>query len=93
MWYFLFIVAFIAVVAIFIQKIAKQLLMAFFTEKKRKAFREENPYIRYHKFKNRNDENYDEYLEWLEKEGHGVPIDKVKMPEDVRAENKIKKLL
>lgn len=92
MWNLIFILLFITVVAILIQQTAKQMLRVFSIDKKRKALRDENPYIRYHKFKNKNDQNYEEYLEWLEKEGEGVPVDKIKMPEDIQAENKIKKL-
>ena len=51
-----------------------------------------NPYIAYHQLKDRNDENYDEYLEWLKRNGRGAPIEKVKSPEDVEAEKKLRKL-
>jgi len=51
-----------------------------------------NPYINYHKLKDKNDANYDQYLNWLEKNGSGVPVEQVKAPEDVIAENKIKRL-
>lgn len=51
-----------------------------------------NPYIQYHKLKDRNDAHYEAYLEWLEKNGSGAPVEKMKSPEDARAENKIKKL-
>lgn len=53
----------------------------------------ENPYIKYQKFKSKNDENYEEYLKWLEKEGDGVPIEKFTSPEDSKAERQYKKLL
>lgn len=39
-----------------------------------------------------NDKNYDEYIEWLDENGNGVPVDKVKSPEDVKAEKKINQL-
>lgn len=55
-------------------------------------YKSKNPYIQYHKMKNQNDDDYQDYLEWLKKEGRGVPVEKMKSPEDVRAENKIKKL-
>lgn len=55
--------------------------------------KEKNPYIQYHKFKNQNDQNYDDYLKWLEKEGHGVPINKVVSKEDAIADKKINKML
>lgn len=51
-----------------------------------------NPYISYHKMKDRNENDYEAYLEWLEKNGSGAPIEKMKSPEDVRAESKIRKL-
>lgn len=52
-----------------------------------------NPYINYHKMKDKNESDYEAYLEWLEKNGSGAPVEKIKSPEDVRADNKIKKLL
>ncbi len=52
-----------------------------------------NPYIEAHKAKIRNDKWYDEYIFWMEKNGHGVPIQQIKSPEDIEAEKKIKNLI
>lgn len=51
----------------------------------RRAAREaktDNPYIQYHRAKMHNDAMYDEYLAWMSKNSPGVPVDKVKFPED-----------
>lgn len=77
-------------VAFLIQLAAKLILLLFFPEKKKT---DNNPYIIYHKTKMQNDKNYEEYLDWLEKHGDGVPVDKVLTPEDKKASKKIKKLL
>lgn len=52
-----------------------------------------NPYIKFHKLKMKNDEDYQDYLEWIKKEGSGVPIEKLLSFEDYKAEQKIKKSL
>jgi hypothetical protein len=51
-----------------------------------------NAYINAHKLKMKNDKDYEEYLKWLEKNGEGVPFNKVTTPEEKKAENKIKNL-
>lgn len=45
-----------------------------------------NPYIIAHQEKMKNDMMYDDYIKWLDKNGHGVPIPKIKSPEDIQAE-------
>jgi len=40
-----------------------------------------------------NDKLYDEYEDWLSENGHGVPVPKLKSPEDIEAEKKINKLI
>lgn len=52
-----------------------------------------NPYIQMHEIKDLNDTNYDDYLKWLDKKGHGVPIPKINTPEDKVAEKKINRWL
>ena len=82
----------IVFIALLISGTAK-LLLKLMNRYEVKRSKEKNPYIQYHKFKNQNDQNYDDYLKWLEKEGHGVPIDKIVSREDFEAEKKIKKML
>jgi hypothetical protein len=53
-----------------------------------------NPYIAYQLFKEKNDKDYQEYLEWMNsREDAGVPIKKLQAREDREAEEKIKKLI
>lgn len=81
---------FLSVVAA--QFIAKSLLKSIAKFEDRQRLKN-NPYIQYHKAKMKNDNDYDDYLLWLEKEGEGVPVGKMIAPEDQVAENKLKKLL
>ena len=60
-----------------------------FTPKKKPT----NPYIEAQKKIMDNDKNYDEYIEWMSKNGSGVPIDKIKHKEEVEAEKKYNKQL
>jgi predicted phosphoadenosine phosphosulfate sulfurtransferase len=56
--------------------------------------RNENPYIRFHKLKMKNETYYQEYLKWLQKkDSSGVPIEKAQSIEDYNATEKIKRLL
>lgn len=71
---------------------AAKFLLFVISYSERNSKPSKNPYIEYHELKNKNDDDYQDYLEWLKKEGRGVPVEKMKSPEDVRAENKIKKL-
>lgn len=65
-------------------------LTRFFMPKKKPTI--SNPYIEAHKYKLRNDKMYDDYIDWLDKKGEGVPIPKIKSPEDIQAEMKINKM-
>jgi len=85
-------IAFIILAAVVIMFTAR-LLLKFMNLFENKVDISQNPYINYHKLKDKNDEHYDEYLKWLEKHGQGAPVDKIRTPEDIRAERKIKKLL
>lgn len=49
----------------------------------------ENPYIRKHKRKWRNDKEYFEYLDWLNKKGGDVPLKKSRIKEDIDIEKEI----
>jgi predicted phosphoadenosine phosphosulfate sulfurtransferase len=56
--------------------------------------RNENPYIRFHKLKMKNETYYQDYLKWLQKkDSSGVPIEKAQSIEDYNASEKIKRLL
>lgn len=50
----------------------------------------DNPYIKAHKLRQANDRWYDDYINWMNKSGAGLPIDKVKTPEEIRFEKEMK---
>lgn len=52
-----------------------------FTPKK-KVEKPTNPYIDAQKTIMDNDKNYEEYIEWMSKNGSGVPVDKIKHKEE-----------
>lgn len=54
---------------------------------------ESNPYIQQHQAKIKNDELYDEYMDWASKHGEGVPVPKLVTKEDAEADKKIKRLI
>jgi|GEM_PF-6533025 len=93
MWYSIFIFVCGGIVGILIQQIVIYRLRIISIEKKRKALRSDKLYISLDKFNRRNDEKYEEYVKKPDKEVHGVPVDKMEMTEDIRAENKLNKLL
>ena len=62
------------------------------TINKNKIAEQNNPYIAAHKAKMLNDKNYEEYLDWMAKHGHGVPVPKAMTREDWEASEKIKRL-
>lgn len=51
-----------------------------------------NPYVEAQKFKEANDRNYEDYMEWMQKYGSGVPFEKLETLEDQKANEKIKKM-
>lgn len=53
----------------------------------------QNPYIKAQLIKDKNDRDYEEYIQWMEKNSSGVPFQKIISREDFEAEKKIKKLL
>lgn len=50
----------------------------------------DNPYIMQHRVRHYNDKMYDEYLEWMEKHNHGLPVDKILTKEEARFEREMK---
>lgn len=48
----------------------------------------DNPYIQAHLMRRQNDEMYEEYLNWLDRTGGDLPIDKIKTKEEQRFEQK-----
>lgn len=51
----------------------------------------ENPYIKTHKRKWKNEVHYQEYLKWLDKKGGDMPLKEVKFKEDVEIMNEVSK--
>jgi hypothetical protein len=49
-----------------------------------------NPYILAQKKVDLNNKHYEEYLEWMQKNSSGVPLDKIMTKEEFIAEQKIK---
>lgn len=52
----------------------------------------DNPYIKAQLIKDKNDRDYEEYIQWMEKNSSGVPFKKVMTKEELEAEKKIKNL-
>lgn len=76
----------ILITAFVIQQMAKFVL--------RKFYKNDNPYINYHKKKMANDKHYDEYLEWTKnKEVYGVLVDKVEDVQEAKASKKVNRLV
>lgn len=61
--------------------------------KKQRILQTDNPYIVAHRVKMANDKMYDEYLQWLDKNGGDIPFEKWKIEEEERAEASINKSL
>lgn len=60
---------------------------------KKEAF-ENNGYINYHKKKLRNETMYDQYINWMDENNiPGAPKDKLTFSEDIKAEEKIKRII
>ncbi|MBW2961271.1 hypothetical protein [Mesonia aestuariivivens] len=49
-----------------------------------------NPYIDAHKRRQQNDKYYEDYLNWMDKTGADLPMDKVKSKEEIEFEKKYK---
>ena len=52
-----------------------------------------NPYIKAHKLKNRNDKDYNDYLEWVHKNKFTTPYNKLETLEEQIENYKLKNLL
>lgn len=52
-----------------------------------------NPYIEAQKLIIENDKNYEDYLNWMDKKGSGVPLEKIMTKEDHKAQSQINKLI
>lgn len=50
-----------------------------------------NPYIKAHKKRTKNDLDYDEYLNWLNNNDGELPIEKIKSIEEINFEKQINK--
>ena len=50
-----------------------------------------NPYIKAHKLKWKNEKQYKDYLNWLDKKGGDVPLSEIKHPKEIEIINQIKK--
>lgn len=48
-----------------------------------------NPYIEAQKVMMDNDKKYEEYIDWMSKNGYGVPIEKIRYKEEKEAEMNI----
>ena len=60
----------------------------------RKKLREENnPYIKAQKLIDKNNQDYQNYIDWMQKNSNGVPLDKIMTKEEFTADQKIKKLI
>jgi|GEM_PF-2783469 len=59
--------------------------------KKQRILKTDNPYIVSHRNKIHNDRMYDEYLEWLDRNGGDLPFEKWKSQEELIADHKINK--
>lgn len=62
-------------------------------KKKNRILQTDNPYIAAHRMKLSYDKMYDEYLDWLDKNGGDLPFEKWKTDEELQADAKINKSL
>ena len=59
------------------------------TPKQKQQKVEFNPYIEQHRMKMKNDKWYEEYLEWLDKNGGDIPFEKWKTEEEKKFNEKM----
>lgn len=86
----LFFVALVAVFSFGIRKLAQHYLLKM---KQRNEGKTNNTYILRHLAKVKNDMDYEEYIEWMDKNNiSSAPIKKAVTPEDATAKNKINEL-
>lgn len=55
--------------------------------------KKENPYIRLHKNKWKNETDYQQYLKWLDKKGGDVPLKQAKFNDEKEVERELSKHL
>lgn len=60
-------------------------------EKKKSGTDVNNPYIRTHLSKIKNDKKYQEYLKWLDQNGGDMPVEKLRTREEFEFEKKLQK--
>ena len=65
----------------------RRFINAFFSLFEKK----ENPYVEAHKAKKKGDAVYQEYLNWLDKNGGDMPLEKLKTKEEFEFEKKLHK--
>ena len=58
--------------------------------KRARLLKNDNPYIVAHRFKMQHDDMYQEYLQWLDKNGGDIPFEKWKTEEEQNFEQKIR---
>lgn len=58
-------------------------------KKKKRLNKSDNPYVQAHLMRRNNDQMYEEYIDWLDKTGGDLPIDKIRSREEERFARKI----
>lgn len=48
-----------------------------------------NPYVLQHKLRHINDAMYDQYIEWMDSNNFGLPIEKIKTKEELKFEKEL----
>lgn len=75
-------------------KICYGLYKGFYNIINNKKIREENnPYIKAQKLIDKNNQDYQNYINWMQKNSNGVPLDKIMTKEEFTADQEIKKLI
>lgn len=91
----LIVIGLVVLAAVFIYGLIKLINAVFnpairaLQEKKRRITKTDNPYIQAHRQRINNDQNYQEYLQWLDNNDGHLPIDKVKTDEEMNFENEL----
>jgi hypothetical protein len=67
--------------------------MIFNLSRKKEIQENENLYIQAQKVIEKNNKDYYDYLNWMQKNGSTPPIEKIKTPQEIEADKKIKELL
>ena len=65
----------------------------YFFINKKKRIENENEYIIKQKQIDENNRKYYEYLDWMQKNSEGIPLEKIKTKEEFEADLKIKSLM